>query len=96
MIFTIPKSLQLGGVTITVEQKDAVIDRLENVFGLASFEIQLIELSNQCKKDYKEMTFFHELVHMILHHMGESDMCGNEKFVDGFSTLLYQAIKTMK
>lgn len=96
MIFTIPKTLQIGGLTITVEQKDIVLSDDEHVLGNADYKAQKINVSNISKKEYKEMVFFHELTHMVLHFMGENEITQNEKFVDGFSTLMYQAIKTMK
>ena len=43
-----------------------------------------------------EQTFMHELVHFILHHMGQDELCSEEQFVDGFSHLLHQAFSTME
>lgn len=43
-----------------------------------------------------EQTFFHELVHSILHKMNENELDENENFVEVFSQLLRQAINTME
>lgn len=47
-------------------------------------------------EERKEQTFYHELTHAILDAIGEDDLNCNEQFVDAFSNVLYQAIKTMK
>jgi hypothetical protein len=46
--------------------------------------------------EMQEHTFLHELTHFILNAMGESELRGNEKFVDVFSGLLHQALVTME
>ena len=39
---------------------------------------------------FQQQVFCHELVHAILEKMGEEELCGNEKFVDVFGSLLHQ------
>ena len=43
-----------------------------------------------------EHTFYHELVHAILTHMGEDKLTRNERFVDMFGGLLHQAMTSSK
>jgi hypothetical protein len=43
-----------------------------------------------------EQNFLHELTHLILENMGESELSDNEKFVDMFAGLLYQCLETQK
>jgi len=40
-----------------------------------------------------EGTFFHELVHAILHAVSEYELRDNENFVNRFSQVLYQALR---
>jgi len=65
---------------------------------LAKNEIAIQRNSNgfQRPQTQVEETFYHELVHYILHHMGQNELCDEERFVDGFSHLLHQALATME
>jgi hypothetical protein len=95
----IPKSFQILGHTVKVEHKEYVD------FGANEGSSEHLKLKIEvAKKDTKgdipltvqEHTYFHELTHMILDNMGEGELSSNEKFVDTFSALLHQAIKTSK
>lgn len=73
------------------EQTDAL--------GLAVHTAQKIILQKPNKAFTKEsqiQTFCHELTHTILDTMGEIGLSHNERFVEGFSQLLYQFLKTKK
>lgn len=101
MFDMIPTSFNLHGHTITVEMSDELTDK-EDARGLASYRLGKITIQRFNDKFYNrpdsqiEQTFYHELVHFILNEMGEKELQGNEKFVDIFSSLLHQAIVTMK
>ena len=43
----------------------------------------------------KAQTFFHELTHAVLDAIGEDELNENEQFIDAFSNVFYQALKTM-
>jgi len=90
----IPSSFILHGEKITVEQDDALIHRNDST-GEARYRdskivLQATSKAHKATKARTEQIFLHELVHFILHHMGENDLCNNEKFVDLFARLLHQ------
>ena|ERR1035437_7264784 len=89
----IPNKFKLLGETITVKWSDDILKL--RVYGTAQYEInEIIIQSKDMPEDKKEHTFYHELIHHILTIMGENKLNNNEKFVDMFSGLLHQAIKT--
>jgi len=95
----IPKSFQIGGHTIKVEQTEN-IDPAESL-GECSLIKQYVKVAT--KSHYKnlpkttiEHTYLHEIVHIILMMMNEDDLNNNEKFVDNFSGFLHQILKTSK
>jgi len=90
----IPKSFQLGGLTIDVDFQEK-ISKEGMMLGAADYVAQKIRLNPTfTQKQTVEQAFSHELIHWILFIMGESELCNNEKFVDIFAHFLYQAIVT--
>lgn len=90
-IKTLIDNLRLSGDSLTGEA-----DYLENVIRIAS-KWRNTDLS-QCSI---EQTYFHELVHMILTKSGWQDVLfstkeAKEHFVENFSALLHQVLKTAK
>lgn len=93
----IPKSFQLFAQTIKVEfDPDLVFD--SDARGVAAYRENLIKIlskDNEKRPDEQiEKSFYHELVHWILHLMSEDELSDNEKFVDTFALLLHQFHKT--
>lgn len=71
----------------------------EGLWGEADFTQKTIILCHRSKKKVlkksdKEKTFFHELVHQILHSMGKEHLKYDEDFVELFSQRLYEYEKT--
>ena len=96
MKFEIPESIEVGGTYINIE----LVDRLENNrLGQCILASGKIQIAQKFDKDYvqtessKINTFFHELTHVILDTMGESELSQNEKFVSCFSSFLAEAIR---
>lgn len=94
----IPKRFKILGRDIEVKFDDTLIYSRDNrgefrmredVIVLQPNGTQYPILSKQA-----EQTFLHELVHVILERMGESDLSNNEKFVDVFAGMLHQALTT--
>ncbi len=94
----IPKKFQVFGETITVTfSKD--LSSGEDKIGQARLRENklILQMPDEVyPKDKIEQAFFHELVHIILDHIHEPKMSGNEAFVDRFASLLHQATKTME
>ena len=92
----IPNSFYLLGQKITVEQ-DSNLTFEADAKGISLFregKIVLQRREQYSPQSQVEQTFCHELVHWILHQMGEGELGGNEKFVDVFGSLLHQALST--
>jgi len=88
-------TFSLGCIEITVYDNPNLGQEAECAIGKSSYEHQSIELNQSIKpKDILEHTYYHELVHWILYVMGRAELCRDEEFVDFFSLLLTQALKT--
>lgn len=98
MAFTIPASFWLYGQKIYVSMSPDLIER-ENATGQALYrrdviEIQANTISINRPRSHIEVTFLHELLHMILYAMGEDDLRNNESMIDEMAKLLHQAFIT--
>jgi hypothetical protein len=98
----IPKSFQLFGTTIKVELKDGLIE-LDDAKGWAKYREGKILIQNpktsktpRFKAEKGTETFVHEVVHWILHMIGEDKKNDDERFVKLFGQALHQVLKTMK
>jgi predicted SprT family Zn-dependent metalloprotease len=93
----IPKKFKIFGneIKITISEDLRKSDKYgethynKNEIRIASdvYEEKTIDLS---------ITFYHELIHMILGKMSEFEKSNDEKFVQTFAELLNQAISTME
>lgn len=94
------KEFKLAGKTVTIDEVDT-IDHETTVLGQCSLALLKVELANKWKgeiipNESKEQTLWHEIVHLILDDMLKYELSENEEFVQNFSNLLYQVIKTLK
>jgi hypothetical protein len=69
----------------------------KGAFGLWDYNKNTITLQqstrkNSLTKEQIESTFIHEATHACLDHMGYHELSQDEKFVSGFSNLIYQFI----
>lgn len=98
--FIIPSLFKLGGKKVTVIIDDDYC-RDDKLWGEADFTERIITLCHKdwktrvVKKSDKEKTFFHELVHQILHSM-DHKLKWDEDFVEEFSKRLYEYEKTKR
>lgn len=92
----IPKKVTLHGITYTVIFDDRLRDKKDYIgeARLRDLEIRLQKNNDgfATPPQRLEQIFFHELVHVILHHMANEDLKLDEVFVEQFSLLLHQAI----
>ena len=90
------KEFNQGAVKWTVEVDNNRMDDAV-AYGLCVSERSKIYLQDKNRnEDMIEQTLYHEVIHSILDTMGEHELNKNEKFVQGFSVLLYQFEKTKK
>jgi hypothetical protein len=90
----IPRQIELGGIVVTVEL-DATLHKYKGMIGEARYSEQKIVIDpNVAAVDTTEQAYWHELIHWILFIMNEDELRNNEKFIDIFAHLLYQAVKS--
>ena len=61
----------------------------QDICGAIDPEVGEIQIKNCELSQYKQQTFWHEVVHGMLDEMGSLTLSGNEEFVEGFSRQLY-------
>ena len=97
---TLPKRLQVDGKWYSVDVVESM--RKRSMMGEANYPNQTITLGRKThhgvpfKLSALHETFWHELVHVILHSMGEDKLNDNERFVEEFSHRLAKAIETAR
>lgn len=92
----IPKEFKLFGTTYTVEQLSKVIYNKESVLGQYKHDEATIQLRKNLKRELKELTYLHEMVHAILLTLEYTELGYNEQFVERFSKALHQVLTTSK
>ena len=99
MDFKIPTKFSVGGLDYRVEETGSL--RYGEEYGHWDGSRCLILLAHRAggeelSEERKAQTFFHELTHAVLDAIGEDELNENEQFIDAFSNLFYQALKTME
>lgn len=90
MTISIPSSFKLGARTWTVKRVGK-----KKWYGQTSHNECEIRLSSRCKDDEELLhTFLHELTHAIAYAMGWTKFNDDEAKIDGFASLLMQAMTT--
>jgi len=97
----IPRKMRVGSRTYSVEVVEAMIEK--NLMGRTYYPDRNIKIglkSNSTGRVYRPSevhdTFWHEVVHAILHDMGEDSLNRNERFVTRFANRLTKAIETAR
>ena len=92
--FIIPTNFELGFRKYQVWYDNKQIYRKAAAVGTLSLGTGDMYLQTPVKDGVDDLAvkqaFLHELVHGILYSMGESELCHDERFVDGFAHLLLQ------
>lgn len=97
---TLPKKLKVDDKWYSVDVVETM--HKKSMMGEAHYPSQTITLGRKThhgvpfKLSALHETFWHELVHCILHSMGEDKLNDNEAFVEEFSHRLAKAIETAR
>ena len=96
MKFKIPDKIQIAGRTIKIEFDKKLLSE-SDCYGESSVTESKITLCNdkRISEETINVTFIHEVFHLILYAMGEEKEFVNEKFVSKISEMLYQFIKQL-
>lgn len=92
----IPKSFKIFGQTIRVRFDKDLIEN-EEIYGLSCFETNEITLQtpgSNLTQTQVEVTFLHEMIHMILSNASFDKESKNERLVDTLANLIHQVMKT--
>lgn len=85
----IPKKVKVGGITYKVKNV-GIISCGTNCCGSCDLDNSVIELLKKHKKQAKEQTFLHELLHAMFYHCNlEQD----EHLIEVLAQALYMVIK---
>lgn len=86
----IPKTVMIGPHLIRVtREKD--LSAKNALLGQANITNCQIRLQTGIEESVMVVTFYHELLHVILDALGEKRLAANEKLIDSLSCLLAQA-----
>ena len=97
---TLPKKIQVGTHWYSVDVVESMRNR--SFMGEASYPDRKITIGRKThhgvpfKLSALHETFWHELVHAILHDMGEDKLNERENFVEEFAQRLARAINTAR
>ena len=99
MTFKIPKEFQLGGQTFKVTVEAAEVEPGKG--GLCNYDQGWVKVSSWTRygkipRDAQERIFFHELLHLLFDASGDHALSNDESLVDRCSTLLSQALRSMR
>jgi len=84
------KFIKFDGIKYNIEEKDKSND---NNMGQVLYKKGIIEIDNSMPKDVKQITLMHECTHIILAHIGESELNNKEDFVERLGNAFYRLIK---
>lgn len=94
----VPKSFDLLGHTITVVIREDLLSECD-CYGRWTRAKQLIELqevNSEVTQSFQLQTFWHEVAHAILDHIGEDKQSEDEKYVDLWGQCIHQVLKTKR
>ena len=87
------KKLKMGYKVFDIVKEKEIIRLPNELIGEISYMDEIIRISNKISQNEQNQTFIHEMVHGLLDKIGYNEMAVDEKFVDRFSTGLYEIIK---
>jgi hypothetical protein len=80
------KTVEICGIPHTIEEVPVIDEERE---GVVQGEITYNEAKILVKKDLpyeiKQEVLMHEVIHGILYHIGESELCSDERFVQALT-----------
>ncbi len=86
------KTVTICGIPHTIEEVPVIDEERE---GIVQGEITYNEAKIRIKKDLpyeiKQEVLMHEVVHGILYHIGEAELCGDERFVQALANGIHNS-----
>lgn len=85
--------IKFYGIEYDIIYKDKEND--DNM-GRVEYKKAIIEIDSTMKEDVQKMVLMHECTHIILAHLGETDLNNNESFVERLSNAIFRLMKDNK
>ena len=85
--------VKIMGIDYAIEFQNVPVDDGQLVWGYTDYSQAEIVLCSTLSEEKKLQTFFHELVHAMLHEVGNDDQCNDESLVNPLGNVLYQVLK---
>lgn len=98
----IPEKIKAGGITYTIKQDNAPINKETNTWGITRHDDQIIYLDPNMSQERQCEVMLHELMHVALCTTGLSSMFDSRKelseedVVNGMARALFTIIKDNK
>lgn len=95
----IPEKVIAGGITYTVKQDNAPINKETNTWGITQHDDQIIFLDPKMSEERRAEVFLHEILHVVFCQAGLSYMMDNKKelneeeIINSISRSLYPVLK---
>lgn len=93
----IPNKIRIGGQDINIINKDRIENDYLGDICVAEGTLRIADNFGTSKQSdsSKFNTFIHEVVHMVLDSMGETELSQNEKFVNTFAGFTTEIIRSI-
>ncbi|WP_214464547.1 ImmA/IrrE family metallo-endopeptidase [Levilactobacillus brevis] len=89
----VPNKVKILGIEYHVELQEVPMDSGQFVWGYTDYAQTKIVLCSTLSEEKRVQTLFHELVHVMLHEVGNDDQCNDESLVNPLGNVLYQVLK---
>ena len=90
-----PNSFQVAGHTYTIRRPRNLISA-HNELGTCDPTKYVVQLDANLAGSKLDHTFMHEATHAVLAEMNAAELYNNEDFVDLFSNLMCQVLRTLE
>ena len=86
------KTVNICGVPHEIVYKDVIDEDCEGIIqGKILYSKAKILVKKDLPKQIKKEVIIHEMVHGMLCHMGQNELCGNEEFVQMMANAIYNS-----
>jgi len=89
----VPNEVNIMGIKYQISYLEAPVDNGEAVWGYTEYEQAKIVLRSGMNAEKTMQTFLHELMHAMIHEMGDDARCNDESLVSPLSNVLFQVLK---
>lgn len=86
------KTVKICGIPHLVEELPVVDEGSEGVTqGQIIYSEAKIQIKESLPQEIKDEVLIHEIVHGILQHIGEAELCADERFVQALASGIYNS-----